>query len=107
VYTLYFGEARRNIGLNLSWLAFGGGALFTYLAIEPRDWQSGNFTWSGEITLLVLFILSTAFFFRQVVAGHQRRRWALVVCATVLALHLLSGLIWYLGQLKDPLYTWW
>jgi hypothetical protein len=103
VYLSYVSVARHDLPLNLAWLAFLFGLLYTYAAIEPREWQSGNFLWSGQITLLILFIVSCIFFIQHA----QRNQFAFYVCALVLGLHFISGIVWYYVQLIDPIYTWW
>ena len=52
-------EARRDTMLNLAWLTFGFATLQTYLLAEagPR-FNDGNFAWSSQISLFVLFTVS-------------------------------------------------
>ena len=62
VYALYFGEARREAGLNLAWIVFGCSMLWAYLVIEAVHGPgSGNLSWSAEVGLFVLFCISTLF----------------------------------------------
>jgi hypothetical protein len=110
VYFSYFRQARRDLALNLAWLAFLFGAFYTYFIIEPREWQSGNFLWSGAITLLILFVVSFIFFVQQMLNNARERPQKSArtyLCVMVFGLHLVSGLIWYYVQLTYPLYTWW
>ncbi|MCL4531090.1 MAG: hypothetical protein M1282_16995 [Chloroflexi bacterium] len=63
VAILYWKQASHNLQLILAWLVFAFGSFFTYFLAEsgPR-FKDGNFTWSGEIALFVLFAVSTIFF---------------------------------------------
>jgi hypothetical protein len=101
VSLLYLGRARARIHLNFAWLCFVFGTAYSYLLVESSRVEHGNFTWSGQITLFILFVVSLVFFLQQnpwLVDQHrpriQRRRFA--VCVLVLALHLVSGIVWYL-----------
>lgn len=106
VVIAYFSAARHNLALQLAWLAFATGAAYTYLLIEPSDWPSGNFWWSGQITLFILFVASTLFFIRQN-TGAKTLDGRFYGCAAALALHLVSGLFWYSIQVTQGIYAWW
>lgn len=99
VYALLPG-ARRDAALNLAWLTFGAGALLAYGFAEagPRR-MDGNFLWSAQIGLFVLFVASLLAALRRAAAlpapGRDAR---LRVCAAAYALHLASGLVWYAVQ---------
>jgi hypothetical protein len=61
---LYFNfeQARKDPRLILSWLVFGVGIFFTYFLGESgKRLGDGNFVWSGEISLFLLFAVSTLF----------------------------------------------
>jgi len=94
VYALYLKRACRNVHFNLAWLTFGIGAFYTYFVAES-GWRfgHGNFTWSGQISLLILFISATVFF----IAQNRPFKWSIrmVACTYIFALHLLCGLYWY------------
>ena len=66
VLIAYWKRATENLPLMLAWLTFFFGASYTYLLAEG-GWRifHGNYTWSGEISLFVLFAVSTLFFFSQ------------------------------------------
>lgn len=98
-FFIYFPEASQNTSFNLAWLVFIWGILYTYLAIEPQEWGSGNYIWSGQIALFVLFVTVTLFWLRQVV--NRRFTRGFYVCALLLALHLASGIVWYLYQFNN------
>jgi hypothetical protein len=93
VYIMYGEQARRNRYLNFSWLCFGFGAAYTYLFVEANRVAHGNFTWSSGIALFVLFLTSLIFFLRQNRTFVVRP--AFIVGITILALHLVSGIVWF------------
>ncbi|SNB46658.1 hypothetical protein [Geobacter sp. DSM 9736] len=101
VLLLHLKEAVSDRRLLLAWLAFAFGGGFTYLLAEsgPRMYQ-GNFVWSGQITLFVLFICSALFLLRHYggSAREQERRWRLLVCQALLLLHAASGIIFYISE---------
>lgn len=117
-YLCYFEKARRVGSLNLSWLVFFFGAAFTYLLAEQERFSAGNFAWSGQICLLLLFIESTLFLLAQIrllpsnfllYSTHFiRRNPQLIICLTVFALHVLSGLNYYFHALfvTSPHFYW-
>jgi hypothetical protein len=65
VYLVYFKSARRSLTLNLAWVIFLIGQSVAYLFIEIPYQSTGNMTWGGRITLLVLFTVSLGFFVRH------------------------------------------
>jgi hypothetical protein len=92
VAALYWPTARRDALLQLAWLCFGFGALYSYAVVETDHWAAGNFVWSGYITVFTLFMATTIFWLRQVVLSEGK--WPLtraLVCGAVFALHVLSG----------------
>ena len=96
VYLAYTPQARRDVALNLAWVLFSAGAACSYLLAEsgPRA-ADGNFLWSGQITLFILFATSATFALRHAVADRSPRR---ALCAFAYGLHLASGLVWYALQ---------
>jgi hypothetical protein len=105
VLIFYFKTAIHDLPLRLSWLSFLFGIIYVYFFVETRAWQDGNFGWSGEITLLILFISTTLFLIRQYFAD---RRWTpkLIVCALALGLHFISGVIFYAIHLGNAWNSW-
>jgi hypothetical protein len=102
VYGVYFQQARRDLMLNLAWLTFIIGQSYTYLLVENVQPSSGNLTWSGQITLLILFVAAVGFVLRQNThwlsnAERSRLDWRFGLCALVFLLHLASGLIMLLA----------
>lgn len=86
----------RDTGLLLAWSSFLAGAAYTYLLAEagPRMPQ-GNFTWSAQITLFLLFVCSATFLWRHAPTRPLRGR---RICTVLLVLHALSGVLFYVTE---------
>lgn len=98
VYLTYFPQARRNLVLNLAWLAFLIGQSYGLLLVERPNTPSANMLWSGKITLFVLFVITLAFFVRQnkgILFDGEKLRFdtRFLVCGAVYLLHLLPNLL--------------
>lgn len=105
VYGLYFREAAQNLPVNFSWLTFLIGAFYSYFLVESTRMYTGNFVWSGQISLFVLFVTSTLFFIQQNKAEIftfpiHKYTWRCLVCSVIFGLHLISGILWYIFHLK-------
>lgn len=63
VLIIHYEQVKLDDRLVIAWLVFGFGALYTYFFAEggPRM-TDGNFGWSGEIALVLLFTVSTMFY---------------------------------------------
>ncbi len=86
--------ARRDRHLHLAWLAFGLGAFYTYFLAESGERLGhANFTWSGQITLFILFVASSICAIRFIRESSGARRGLLL--AAIFGLHLVSGWHWY------------
>ena len=114
VAALYFKVIGHDTKLFLAWLAFGVGAFYSYgLAESGARLLHGNFLWSGQITLFILFLTSTSIFMRQTLLLLGRNSWfqagkgRLCVCAGVFGLHLISGVVWYDIMLGPQNRQWW
>ena len=105
VYALYFSQARRNIVLNFAWLLFGLGAFYSYMLTENVRLVDGNFTWSGQITLFVLFVISTSFLLEHCRPVDRPYAWRslaqirAIVGWGVFLLHVGCGVYWYVINL--------
>jgi hypothetical protein len=92
VSILYIKRALLDVRMMLSWLIFLFGALFTYFFAETgQRFYDGNFGWSGEIALVVLFITSTLFY----VEAPKGDRYRDILLRTVWAGHVLFGIAYY------------
>jgi hypothetical protein len=99
--------SRRQGPLMLAWLVFGIAAAYGYLLAEAEpNTGDGNWLWSGQVALFVLFAESVLFFrSRGRYDSPPARRWRRA-CAAVFALHLACGLAWYAAEVVQP-HGWW
>ncbi len=106
VYLLYWREGRRAFALNLAWAIFlVGAAQMYFLAETGRQALEGNFWWSAQIGLFILFVVSALFW---LIYFKQQPRWRGWLCLGILALHILSGMIVYAAQFQSVLvWDWW
>jgi hypothetical protein len=114
VLLLYFKAALRNNKMVLAWLIFLFGAFVTYFLYEKGlRALHGNFTWSGQITLFVLFVSSTLFLLQE-----EKQRlfdkpflrkfsYRFGICAVVGLLHVVCGIIWYVVECQFQLGLYW
>jgi hypothetical protein len=106
VLLVYFREGIRSIPLMLSWTIFGFGAFYTYFVVESGPaGLDGNFTWSGQISLYVLFVMSLTFFLER--GGFQGLTRRSVIGSSTFGLHVVSGLIWAYHQTDRQASAWW
>lgn len=98
----YFSTVRADPRFVLAWLQMGVGCLFTYFLAESPNFRPANYTWSGQIAISVLFVISALLLFeRTLVSGSNRWRTILasppaIVCYFALLLHIIGGLGIYL-----------
>jgi hypothetical protein len=106
VYLGYYKNARTYTQLNLAWVLFGIGAFLSYTLAEYEQathqfYLAGDVLWCAQITLLILFVVSARFFLEQIgspitpILFWQHGDWRLNLCRVVFALHLASGVIWF------------
>lgn len=94
----YFSTVRVDSRFVLAWLQMGFGCVFTYTLAESPNFHPGNYTWSGQIAISVLFVISALLLFeRTLVSGSDRWRTIFasptaIVCYLALLLHILGGL---------------
>lgn len=98
----YYRQVLSHPRLLLAWLAFFVGAGYTYLLAESgaRMYQ-GNFGWSSQIALFILFAVSMEFLCERARLDGlitRSRKIAFSVCLTFFVLHTLSGINFYLAQ---------
>jgi hypothetical protein len=108
VATAYRATARRDLGLMVAWVAFAFGAAATYFLAESGVRRyDGNFWWSGQITLFILYLVS----FSHALGVELRRRrddgrWvpggAVAASALVFAFHVVSGITFLLANGLEP-----
>jgi hypothetical protein len=107
-YIAWGGQARRRFRLNLAWLTFAVGLGFTYLLAETQRTAHGNFLWSAQLALFVLFVESALCAIEAARASWpraDRRRRTVVLaaaCAGMLALHAGFGIGYYAHLISTP-----
>lgn len=91
-----FADARRRFWLNFAWATFALTALAAYLLVEGLA-CAGNLFWSAQITSFVLFLASAAYLSGRL--GDVRTDRRVQICVVLFALHLASGLAFYVQTL--------
>ena len=99
--------SRRDGPLMLAWLVFVIAAAYGYLLAEAEpNTGDGNWLWSGQVALFVLFAESVLFLrSRAAESGSPTGPWHRA-CVVVFALHLACGLAWYGAEVLQP-HAWW
>jgi hypothetical protein len=105
VYIIFFQNARRNMWLNFSWLAFFTGSFYSYFLVQSGpEMRAANFWWSAQIALFILFLVSARFFFRRCmhVFTHAPPKHLVKVsfALSIFGLHLISGVNFYYWHLN-------
>ena len=101
VAVIYPRKARLDIRLMLGWLTFLTSLVFTYFIAESGEFfSSGNFAWTAEICLFILFCTSTLFFIEQL-RSNRLKGWLLKF---IWILHVISGVIYYFVCLINKTY---
>jgi hypothetical protein len=93
VVAIFFREAIRDIRMGLGWTIFAFGMIFTYCFAEsgPR-FLDGNFAWSGEIAMLLLFAISTLFCLENSLKTRLQKQ----TLSLIWILHVFCGVVYYL-----------
>jgi len=100
VFCANYREAVKDTGIQLGWLAFGIGCFYTYFLAEsgPRMLQ-GNFSWSAQVSLFILFAASAKLLLRSsshLSEGAGKTR--LFLCGAALVLHASFGIAFYIAE---------
>jgi hypothetical protein len=100
VFFCYPRSAIRSRHVTFAWACFVCGAAYTYLLAEtgPRMFH-GNFLWSAQISLFVLFVVSLEFLLHQKKLSSGKLLNPLyILCMTIFMLHVISGIGFYLAE---------
>lgn len=89
-------SARRDPYLGMSWLIFGAGAFLTFFVYERgARLTDGNFLWSGQITIFILFAAALRFalshYGPDVLRTLRPPGWRAWIVLLLLLLHVVSG----------------
>ncbi len=92
VLIAYFKQVKIDDRMVLGWLFFCFGLFFTYFFAEGGSRSmDGNFGWSGEISLMLLFIISTLFYLEI----PRKKTWIDFVVLASWFLHVGFGVVYY------------
>lgn len=98
----FWRKYREDVSLPLAWLAFFSGVLQLYLLAETGDrLMHGNFRWSAQITLFLLFVATARFLLNR--AG-DLPLWQRSAAWAVYLLHLAGGVAYYIASYIRPGY---
>ncbi len=101
VTLLYRHSAFSDNAMLIGWLVFLAGAAQMYFFAESGDrFNHGNFWWSAQIGLFVLFVAAIRLWLTQ-----ARRDWRSLLSLAVLSLHLISGAV-MINRVITAAYPW-
>lgn len=92
VFVLYWRESRKDMLFLLAWVMLGFGLLYSYLLVDRIEIAAGNFIWSAQIAVVLLFAAAMRLLASQPLAAWG---WRGGTSLAVLGLHLLAGFYWY------------
>lgn len=95
VTAVFLKESSKDIRMQLGWMGFGIGVAFTYLLAEGGErFGHGNFIWSGQISLFILFVACVLFLSEnQLLLKNRISRWLVLSSG---CLHIIFGIFYYL-----------
>lgn len=101
VLLFYFKQAMQDTRMILAWLIFVFGIIFTYFFAENSRFMEGNFAWSGEIAMVLLFMISTLFCL-EAFPKSKLQKWTL---SLLWSSHVAFGIVYYVTcVLNQPYY---
>jgi hypothetical protein len=94
VTLLFWKDAVKDTGMQLGWLGFGIASIYTYFLAETgQRFLSGNFIWSAEISLFLLFLACILFLAGKKLSEEKYiKKWFVL---TTGLFHVLFGIIFY------------
>ena len=105
ILTLNFRSAIKNPSMQLAWLTFMAGATQMYfLAEEGNNFYHGNFRWSAQIALFLLFIASLRFFFQKVFIIRKLSSKKDILPIFIYLLNIAFGILYYVHCMTSPHY---
>ena len=95
VILAYWKSVWRDKSMQLAVMTFIFGAAFTYLLSEgAARFQDGNWGWSGEIALFLLFAASVIFFFKHHTDTQPAWLWKVLLWVGFVP-HMVAGVVYY------------
>lgn len=117
VYIVHGDKTYKNFMLNTAWVTFAVSAMFYYLFVDYTVIAAGDFTWSIQIAVLLLYITATIFmvqYYGQLLTERRMTtlNWMILGTSTIIfALHIVAGIHWYrlhMSQyIEELIYIWW
>ncbi|MGJ3237467.1 MAG: hypothetical protein ACFE0Q_02060 [Anaerolineae bacterium] len=116
VYLLHLPHTLKHFTFNLAWALVLVSAGYLYLLVDYTVIAAGDFGWSVQIAVLILFIVAVRFILQHyevIFTGGVTGRQAgvLALCTVIFALHGVAGIHWYrmhMSQyMEELLYIWW
>jgi len=105
ILLLNFRSSLKNPSLQLAWITFIAGASQMYfLAEEGNNFYYGNFAWSAEIALFLLFCSSLRFFLQKKYATKTLNLERDILPILIYLLHVVFGILYYLHCMTSPHY---
>jgi len=103
---IYIRQAVKDDKMRLAWLCFIIGAFYAYFLTENSAGATtnGNFDWSAEVTLFILFIAATLFWMEQL-AGKKKGEKRDAALAFTFGAHVISGILFYLFAMSIDNYS--
>jgi hypothetical protein len=96
VTLLYGRRALHSRMMNLAWINFMLSAAYAYLLVDRTIIAAGDFVWSAQIAVLLLYISAGTLLLQSARDMTTRpNRLRLALCVVVFALHVISGIHWY------------
>ena len=104
VSLVYFRKALRDRSMMIAWIVFGIGTIYGYLLAESgKSMYSGNFIWSTDITLFILFFQSVIFFIGQKTVCLPQKLISATLWSIIIA-QVVFGIIYYIHCFINPIY---
>ena len=92
----YFREMARDDTMRLTWLVFFFGLIYTYFFAEDGNrFQHGNFGWSGEIAMFLLFVNSVRFLLQKGIRIKEFSVKQKIIWVGAFSPHILCGVVYY------------
>jgi hypothetical protein len=88
----------------IAWVIFGIGSFYGYFLAEGgKSFYSGNFLWSTDITLFILFIQAIFFFLSQISISKSNLSGRIFIWL-IFGTQVVCGIIYYIHCFTNPIY---
>lgn len=108
VYLTQWRVARRDLAVNLAWVALLVALAYYLLIAERVGWEDGNFYWGVEVGLWILFIVSLRLNVQVLLTNPRNSitfRMAMI-SLVIFALHVIGGMALYVVHLSPNWRDW-